>query len=155
MLTVHYRLADKSDVAAMARIRAREWETEEYWRVCISRYLDRELHPKQALMPCVSYVSLEGDSLVGFVAGHLTRRYACDGELEWMNFIPERRGSTVASELLRLLAAWFATQNAARICVDVEPANTVARCFYMRHGADNLNEHWLVCNDIKVVLGQR
>src|SRR5712664_1008521 len=152
---VHYRQAGKSNVPAMARIRAGEWGTEEYWRVRISRYLDRELHPQQALLPRVIYVALEGDSLVGFIAGHLTRRYACDGELEWINVIRERRGSVVASVLLRLLAAWFAKQKASRICVDVDPANTTARRFYMRHGADNLNEHWLVWNDIKVVLAER
>ena len=152
---VHYRQAGKSNVPAMARIRAGEWGTEEYWRVRISRYLDRELHPQQALLPRVIYVALEGDSLVGFIAEHLTRRYACDGELEWINVIRERRGSVVASELLRLLAAWFAKQKASRICVDVDPASTTARRFYMRHGADNLNEHWLVWNDIKVVLAER
>jgi len=153
--TVHYRLADKSDVPAMARIRAAEWETEEYWRVRISRYLNRELHPQQALMPRASFVALEGESLVGFIAGHLTGRYACDGELEWINVVPECRGSAVASELLRLLAAWFAEQKASRICVDVDPANTTARRFYLLHGAENLNEHWLVWNDIKVVLDQQ
>ena len=150
---VHYRDADKSDVPAMARIRAEEWETEEYWRVRISRYLDRELHPQQALMPRVIYVALEGDSVVGFIAGHLTRRHVCDGELEWINVIPARRGSRVALELLRLLAAWFVERKASRICADVDPANTAARRFYTRHGARNLNQHWLVWNDIKVVLG--
>jgi|SRR5256885_1851717 len=155
MRAVHYRLAEKADIPAMGRIRAAEWETEEYWRVRISRYLNCELHPEQALMPRVSYVALEAESLVGFIAGHLTRRYACDGELEWINVIPECRGSAVASELLRLLAAWFAEQKASRICVDVEPNNTTARRFYKRYGADDLNEHWLVWNDIKVVLGQR
>ncbi|HTF27028.1 MAG TPA: GNAT family N-acetyltransferase [Candidatus Limnocylindria bacterium] len=155
MRTVHYRLAEKSDIPAMGRIRAAEWETEEYWKIRISRYLNCELHPKQALMPRVSYVALEAESLMGFIAGHLTRRYACDGELEWINVIPECRGSAVASELLRLLAAWFAQQKASRICVDVDPNNTTARRFYKRHGADDLNEHWLVWNDIKVVLCQR
>ena len=155
MHPVHYRLANESDVPAMARIRAAEWETEEYWKVRISRYMNRELHPQQALMPRVSYVALQDETLVGFVAGHLTHRFACDGELEWINVVPERRGSAVGSELLRLLAAWFIEQRASRICVDVAPANTTARRFYKRHGADDLNEHWLVWNDIKVVLGQR
>jgi hypothetical protein len=36
-----------------------------------------------------------------------------------------------------------------------DPANTTALRFYKRQGADDLNEHWLVWNDIKVVLGQR
>jgi ribosomal protein S18 acetylase RimI-like enzyme len=155
MQTVHYRLAKKSDVLSMARIRAAEWETEGYWRGRISGYLDGELHPQQALMPRVSYLALEGESLVGFIAGHLTRRYACDGELEWINVVPERRGTEVASELLRLLAAWFVEQRASRICVDVQPSNATARRFYTRHGAESLNAHWLVWNDIKVVLGPR
>lgn len=154
MRTVLYRLADKSDIPAMAHIRVEEWETEEYWRARISRYMDCELHPRQALIPRVSYVALEDSALVGFIAGHLTRRYACDGELEWINVIPERRGSGVASALLRKLAAWFAEQKALRICVDVDPANITAQRFYRRHGAADLNEHWLVWNAINVVLGK-
>jgi ribosomal protein S18 acetylase RimI-like enzyme len=151
---LHYRPAERSDIPALAHIRAREWETEEYWRVRISRYLDCELHPQQALMPRVIYVALDGDSLVGLIAGHLTRRHACHGELEWLNVVPERRGSGIASALLRLLAAWFVEQKASRICVDVDPANTTARRFYRRHGADDLNDHWLVWNNISIVLGK-
>lgn len=54
----------------------------------------------------------------------------------------EHRGSGVASGLIRLLATWFATQKASRICVNVDPTNTTARRFYKRQGADVLNEHW-------------
>jgi hypothetical protein len=39
--------------------------------------------------------------------------------------------------------------------VDVDAANTTARRFYMRHGAEKLNEHWLVWNDISVMRGER
>ena len=155
MTTVLYRQADKSDIPAMARIRAAEWESEEYWTARISGYMDCKLHPRQALMPRVIYVALEDDSLVGFIAGHLTRRYACHGELEWIDVVREHRRSGIASELLRRLAAWFAGQKASRICVDVDPANIAARRFYARHGADNLNQHWLVWNDINVVVGER
>jgi len=75
--------------------------------------------------------------------------------LEWINVIPEHRGSGIALALLRKLAAWFAEQKALRICVDVEPSNIAARRFYKRHGAADLNEHWLVWNDINVVLGKQ
>jgi GNAT superfamily N-acetyltransferase len=147
-----YRQADKSDVPAMARLRATRQGTEENWRMRISSYMDCEHHPQHALMPRVIYVALEGDSVVGFIAGHLTRRYACDGELEWIDVVAAHRRSGVASELLRLLAAWFSGQNARRICVNVDPANIVARRFYARHGAEPLNPHWLVWNDISIVL---
>ena len=152
MSIVRYREAEQSDIAAIARIRAAEWETEEYWATRIAGYMNRELHPQKALMPRVVYVALENDLVVGFVAGHLTRRYECDGELEWINVICHRRGSGVTSELLHLLAGWFSKQKASRICVDVDPSNTTARRFYTRHGAERLNEHWMVWNDIGKLL---
>ena len=152
MLTITYRKVEGSDIPAMARVRAAEWETEEYWLRRITAYLDGELDPQRALKPRIGYVASEGDSIVGFVAGHLTERHSCDGELEWINVIPERRGTELAAELLRLLAAWFVAQKALRVCVDVEPTNTVARRFYKRHGAEDLKPHWLVWPDIRVVL---
>ena len=155
MSAVRYKKVESQDIPALARIRAEEWETEAYWKLRIANYLDCKLHPQQALRPRVIYVASEGDSVLGFIAGHLTRRLSCDGELEWINVIPDRRGSGIGSELLRLLAAWFVEQKASRICVDVDPANTTARRFYTRHGAETLNEHWLVWSDIHVVLGER
>jgi ribosomal protein S18 acetylase RimI-like enzyme len=138
----------------MARIRAADWGIEELWRVRISRYLNYEHHPRQALAPRAIYVAVDDNVVVGFIAGHLTRRHGCEGELQWINVIPERRGSGVAAELLRQLAAWFVAQNASRICVDVEPENTGARRFYLRHGAQDLNPSWLIWNDIRVVLAR-
>jgi len=152
---VHYRQVERQDIPAIARIRAKEWETEQYWKLRIANYLDCKLHPQHALRPRLIYVASEADSLLGFIAGHLTRRHSCAGELEWINVIPERRGSGIGSGLLRLLAAWFVEQKASRICVDVDPANASARRFYLWHGAEDLNEHWLVWSDIKVALGDR
>jgi len=155
MPTVVYRQADKSDIPGVARIRAAEWGGEEHWRTRIQRYLDGEHHPKHALMPRVMYVALEEDSLVGFIAGHLTRRYACNGELQWINVIAASRGSGISSEFLRRLGAWFTEQKASRICVNVDLPNTAARRFYTHHGAEKLNENQLVWKDISVVLGER
>ena len=146
-----YRPSQAADVPAMAHIRASEWGTSEYWVNRISGYLEGETHPQHALPPRICYVAVDESSVVGFVAGHLTRRYGCEGELEWVNVIPERRGAGIASELLRLLAGWFVEQKALRVCVDVEPSNAVARAFYTRHGAETLNAHWLVWNDIRKV----
>ena len=42
------------------------------------------------------------------------------------------------------MAAWFGELGAARVCVDVEPGNARARAFYRKHGAVDLNLHWLV-----------
>jgi ribosomal protein S18 acetylase RimI-like enzyme len=138
----------------MAEIRAVEWGTIDYWHDRISRYLNENNYPysQTALLPRVVYVGLKNNVLTGFIAGHLTRRLNCEGELEWINVMAGYRGSGVASELLKLLAEWFAKQGALKICIDVEPANSAAQRFYRRHGAENLNQHWLYWKDISVVL---
>jgi ribosomal protein S18 acetylase RimI-like enzyme len=149
-----YREADPSDVRAMAEIRAAEWGTEDYWYDRIMRYLNHDNYPytQTALLPRVVYVGLSNDVLTGFIAGHLTHRLNCDGELEWVNVMAGFRRSGVASELLKLLAEWFVKKGALKICIDVEPANTAAQRFYRRYGAENLNHHWLFWKDISVVL---
>jgi len=148
---VLYRPSERTDIPGMARIRALEWGSLEYWENRISGYLDGALNPQRALAPRACYVAVDRSAVVGFVAGHLTRRYDCDGELEWINVSSERRRSGIASELVHLLASWFVQQLAFRICVDVDPSNEAARSFYVRHGAEKLNDHWLVWNDIRKI----
>lgn len=147
-----YRQARDADLEELARIRARVWGSEQYWQERIRGYLTGTLHPQQALAPRVVLVASDDARIVGFIAGHLTRRYDCDGELEWINVSREERRSGVASELLRRLASWFAGQHAKRICVDVDPENASGRAFYRKHGAQDLNPHWLVWPDITVLL---
>jgi ribosomal protein S18 acetylase RimI-like enzyme len=145
------RNATTADIEAMALIRSREWGDSGYWQTRIAGYLDGSLSPQQALTSRHCLVAAEDTKLVGFVAGHLTRRHDCMGEVQWLNVALEWRRQGLASVLLRALARWFASQNALRVCVDVEPANSVARAFYQRHGARELNRHWLVWDDITVV----
>jgi ribosomal protein S18 acetylase RimI-like enzyme len=147
-----YREAGDSDTAAMASIRTAE--TADYaggtesFRLRIAGYLAGTHNPQQALPPRIVYVALDGDSVAGYAAGHLTRRYGCDGELQWLYVVPEHRGGEAASHMLRMTAAWFAEHNAPRVCVNVAPDNGRARRFYIRHGAVELNENWLVWNDV-------
>ena len=145
-----YRRATLADVPQMARIRAAEWETEEYWTGRIIRYLNGDIQAGKALNVGVIYVAEDAADVVGFIAGHLTRRFDCDGELEWINVAREHRGKGVSSELMRVLAQWFVEQNALRVCVDPDdPA------LYARHGAQALNKHWLYWPDIRVLLEKK
>lgn len=116
----------------------------------MTRYLAGEHHPQQALPPRAMWMAAEGESPIGYVAGHLTRRFDCDGELQWIYVVPGHRRTQVASRLLRLLAAWFVEHGARRVCIDL--GDDAARPFYARHGAVSLNRHWLVWNDIGSVL---
>jgi ribosomal protein S18 acetylase RimI-like enzyme len=92
---------------------------------------------------------MQGDEIVGFVSGHLTDRFGCEGELEWINVAAQSRGIGIAQELLRRIASWFAFRGAKKICVDPD---TRSRSFYIRHGARELNKHWLVWDDIGALL---
>ncbi len=151
-----YRKARHSDIPTMAEIRAADWGTEEYWRKRIFHYLTHKLHPRDALRPRASFVCVQHRRIVGLIAGHLTHRYGCEGELEWISVRPECRGRGIASELLCRLAKWFVAHHAHRVCVDVEPSNQTARRLYARHGAEDLKPHWMVWKDIRSVFeGER
>jgi GNAT superfamily N-acetyltransferase len=145
------RTAHESDIPGMAVIRALEWGSRDEWERRLAAYLAGTHYPQKALRPRACYVAMMDDTLAGFIAGHLTRRYGCDGELQWINVHPEWQRRQVGSGLLREMASWFVDERAVRVCVDVDPGNAPARAFYERHGALELNRHWLVWNDITPV----
>lgn len=152
MRTFLIRETEDSDIAAMARIRAAEWETEEHWNKRIHDYLAGELDPKFALKPRVSYTCCEAKSIIGFIAGHLTTRHSYEGELEWINVLPEkRRSGSRESYFVR----WQNGSSYKTPCGSAwtsNLSNMIARRFYSRSGAENLKPHWMVRNDIAVVL---
>ncbi|HUX67215.1 MAG TPA: GNAT family N-acetyltransferase [Terriglobales bacterium] len=147
-----YRQASKGDVPDMARIRTYDGGSEDYWNERIGGYLDRTYHPDQALGPRVAYLATAEGMSVGFVAGHLSRHFDCQAELEWINVLPEYRQHGIGLALLRMLATWLVAQSALRVCVDVSPANADARRFYARHGAIPLKRHFLVWENIGSLL---
>ena len=152
VIQILYREALVSDVPGMAEVRAGDWGSEEYWSNRIFSYLTHQLHPREALVPRVAFVAVQRERIVGLIAGHLTRRFGCDGELEWISVRPSHRSRGVASELLVGLAEWFLAHDVHRVCVDVDPSNQVARRFYIRHGAQDLKPHWMVWQDIQKAL---
>jgi len=145
-----FREAVTGDIPELAEIRAENWGTQEYWNHRISGYLDCTLHPQQALKPRIMYVALAKNMIVGFIAGHLTQRLGCDGELEWIDTRKEYQRKGIASELIRLLAKWFVLQKAFKICID--PGSEAAKEFYGKNGATMLNDHWMFWKDIRTVL---
>jgi len=152
---IQYRKIILSDIDVLAVIRSENWGDSSYWQDRISGYINAELHPQHALMPREIFVATEGDKIVGFIAGHLTQRLGCEGELQWIDVINDYRRMGIASSLLTLLAEWFVQQNYFKICVDVDSQNIIAQNFYRKHGAENLNEHWLFWEDISVVIGYK
>jgi GNAT superfamily N-acetyltransferase len=141
---IQCRQAQRSDIPHMARIWGIEKGEGGTSEERMTAYFEGQHHPQHALSPRIIYAAFERDALIGYIAGHLTRRLDCDAELQWIYVTPEWRRKGVASELLRHLAAWFREQHASRVCVNVSVSNLGAHCFYARNGALVMNPHWLV-----------
>jgi GNAT superfamily N-acetyltransferase len=142
---VIYREATAADVPAMVRCRQNDPDAGDA-DPRMAAYLHGDHHPGQALAPRVAYVAIDGD-VAGYIAGHLTRRFGCGGELQYLYVTPACRGTGVASELVRRLAGWFDSHGASKICVNA--ADESAAAFYRRLGAVDLKPSWLVWNDIQ------
>jgi ribosomal protein S18 acetylase RimI-like enzyme len=122
------------------------------WSDRILAYLNGTANPRYALQPRIVVVALHNGSPVGFAAGHLTRRFGCEGELQWVNVAAAFRRAGIASELVRIVAMWFIERGARRVCVNVEPDNVAGRGLYARHHAEPLSSHWLSWADMSVAL---
>jgi GNAT superfamily N-acetyltransferase len=145
------RPATAADFAALGAIRETENASAGYWQQRIAAYARGDHSPQQALAPRVIFVAEDGGQIIGFIAGHFTRRYNCDGELQWIDTVPEHRRRGIAGKLLYALAAWFAIQGAKQVCVNCASDNIPAKTFYQKNGARPLNEFWLVWTDIGAV----
>lgn len=139
------RPVQTNDLSQLATIRAVEWGSHDYWLKRLTNYLNQQASPQKALATRTLFVAInEKDKIIGFVAGHATTRWDCEGELQWINVIPEYQGMGVSGQLLTKMMEWFSEQNITSICVNVEPDNEKAIQFYKKHGAEYLNEHWMV-----------
>jgi GNAT superfamily N-acetyltransferase len=150
-MSIGVRPVEDGDISTLAGIRAEEWETSAFWEVRIGKYLRGEHSPQHALPARATFVAEQDGSIVGFVSGHRTRRYGCDGELQWMNVASEHRGRGIAGLLLETIADWFVQQALHRVCVNVDPKNTAACRLYTKYGAQPLNDHWMVWQDARTM----
>src|SRR5204863_8704236 len=134
LTAVQYRKATMADVPGMAHCRLAD-PAAGVADPRMAAYMDGHHHPQQALGPRVVFVALVGTTVVGYIGGHLKRRYQCDGQLQYLFVAPQYRRTGIASELFRLLAGWFAHEGGRKVGVNVEPGNGGARALYPRHGA--------------------
>lgn len=145
-----YRQATRDDVAAMAACRLPDADAGPA-DPRMAAYFDGRHHPQQALLPRVGYAAFVEDTLIGYIAGHLTRRYGHDGEVQYLYVAPDHRRRGVASALLRLLIGWFQKQGVTRVCVNANPDSPPAVPFYTSQGAVALNRYWYVWEDVRKI----
>ncbi len=115
-------------------------------------YLRGESHPQHALAPRTGFVALSEDRIVGYIGGHLTRRFGCQAEIQFLFVASSHRRQGIGRALVERMAAWFLQHQAAHICVDVDADSPEARPFYQGLGATELRPHWMQWRNIGTVL---
>jgi GNAT superfamily N-acetyltransferase len=145
-----YREAAPADVAAMAWCRAAD-PLAGPADVRMAAYFRGQHHPQHALLPRAGFVAIVDAAVIGYIAGHLTQRFDCQGELQYLYVAPAYRRSGVARNLFGRLAAWFGEQQALRVCVNVDEDSHGARPFYVSMSATDLCPHWMEWQDITSV----
>ena len=152
MPSIGYREIQQKDIPAVAAIRAAGWGTAEYWVNRITAYLTAASNPQEALETRIILVACDrNDEIIGFIAGHLTHRFDCDGELQWINVLPEYQRKGIATQLLLRLAKWFVGHQAFKVCVNVNADSPGAEEFYKRHQAETMNKYWMIWPDICIL----
>lgn len=151
--SIQYRQATLADVPMLAKLCSHGREDEAYWRARIEGYMSLEFNPHQATPQRLIHVASHNNGTVlGFVAGHLTRRTDYPGQIQWINAAEQYRRTGVGSELLWILAEWFIDNQVKSVRVDVDPENEITLEFYRYHRAASINKYWLYWDDIRVVL---
>jgi GNAT superfamily N-acetyltransferase len=149
-MTIDYRAASHQDVPAMAACRKSDPKMHTA-DPRMAAYFKGLHHPQHALPPRTGYVATEDGNVVGYIAGHLTTRHDCQGEVQYLFVVPEFRRQGVATELLGLMAAWFREHSAHKICVNVNDESPAAEPFYRSTGAHPLSpdkKYWYIWEDI-------
>jgi GNAT superfamily N-acetyltransferase len=151
MLPITIRPVEPTDIADIAAIRAQRPLAEPFWADRIARYFRGEHSPQQALSVRAGFVAMNCAELVGFVAGHLTQRFGCQGELQWIDVVEHARKQGIGYQLIARIGDWFVEQSPTRVCVNVDPNNTPACRLYANCGPQPFNEYWMIWHDARVM----
>jgi ribosomal protein S18 acetylase RimI-like enzyme len=82
------------------------------------------------------------EKIIGYIAGHLTTRYGKDAEIQSFYVLKEFQRKGIGTTLLAKFVNWFNTLEAQSLCVGIKADNPY-KAFYLKHGGQYLNEHWV------------
>ena len=101
---ISFRTATSADVAAMVQCHLNEGPAD----TRMAAYFEGQHHPQQALPARTGYVAFMDAQLIGYIAGHRTKRHGCEGEVQYLFVSPAYRLRGIGTALLQRLAQWFA-----------------------------------------------
>jgi GNAT superfamily N-acetyltransferase len=98
-----------------------------------------------------AFVAEQDGRVVGFAAYHHTRRHETQAELQAIYVLNDAQGQGVGTALLRLIAGRLVEEGTRTMCVGYDPRNGYKR-FYFKHGANEIDPHWAVWNDVGLIM---
>ena len=116
------------------------------WRT----YFDGQ-SPQTSKPQRVVFKAIYQDSIVGYLAGHLTTRYNMDAEIQSFYVLKMHQRNGIGSYLLSEFAGWVIANECKSLCVGIA-ANNKYQAFYLKHGGKHLNEHWIYWNDVRPLI---
>lgn len=89
------------------------------------------------------------NKIIGYLSGHLTTRFNLDAEIQSFYVLKNEQGKGIGTKLLMEFMKWLISHNAKSLCVGFNPENKY-KSFYLKHGGQYRNEHWIVWQDISI-----
>ena len=147
-----FREANADDAPAMIQCRNSDPHAEPADPRIVG-YLRGQHHPQQAMPSRNGFVAIDKGAVVGYIAGHLTTRHGCAGELQYLFVSSSYRRRGIGTELILHLARWFHFNSASDVCVALAADSPKeARPFFESLGAIPLKKDWYHWKDIGSVL---
>ena len=103
--------------------------------------------PERLMLKAVT----KDNKIIGYLAGHLTTRYNMDAEIQSLYVLKQEQKKDVGTKLLAEFIKWLMNLDAKILCVGIKPENKY-KAFYLKHGGQYINEHWIFWQDIGLLL---
>lgn len=124
-----------------------DFETRQYrWKTWFAAQSPATSKPQRAMFKAVA-----DNSIVGYIAVHLTTRHEKDAEIQSFYVLKEYHRKGIGIGLLLNAVNWLEAHHAKSLCVGIAKDNPY-QAFYAKYGGRYLNEHWIYWDDIAALI---
>lgn len=116
------------------------------WSTYFDKQSPKTSKPERRILKAVNNIRI-----IGYLAGHLSTRYNMDAEIQSVYILKQEQNNGIGTKLLAEFVKWLISLDARTLCVGFNPGNPY-KAFYLKHGGQYLNEHWIFWPDITQLL---
>jgi len=119
------------------------------WQSYFKKQSPKTSKPQRLILKAVN----DEGRITGYLAGHLTTRFDLAAEIQSFYVLKEVQNQKTGTQLLTSFVTWLIDMNAGSLCVGIKPENKY-KAFYLKHGGEYLNEHWIYWPDTAQLLNK-